>query len=545
MSTGSPTSTGTERVWDEVEAGLSTDPAVELNTAREACGRYAGERGRLALVVRHADGRAERWTYAELDRACARAARVFSDAGLRRGDRVAGLLSRQVESWIVALAAWRGGLVYVPLFCGFGSDALAYRLAASRAALVVVDHRWRAGLEPALESLDGDPRILTVTDAAGRGLRPGDRDFHAELERAAPDGPAARTAGADPATLLFTSGTTGEPKSCVMPHSALLALMPFVRHSLGVGPADLLFTAADPGWAYGLYSTGAAPMALGVPRVLYSGDFDADAWWRVIREERVTCVAAAPSAYRRLLTPLERDGAAPPDLRASAAAGEPLDADTARRWAAGRAPAIRDGYGLSEVGMVLCDLVDGSSPRPGTLGGPLPGFEARLLDPGGEPVAAGESGLIAVRRPRYQLSTGYENRPEAWAARWRGDEFVTEDRAVIHPDGRWRFLGRDDDMIVTSGYNVSPVEVERVLGDHPAVVEAAAVAAPGRRGGTVVRAVLVRAGDAPPEPELEDQLRAEVTRRVGAHASPRIFDYVDALPRNEVGKLQRVRLRTG
>ncbi|PXY30016.1 AMP-binding protein [Prauserella endophytica] len=531
----------TGSVWDEIEAGLSTAPN-RLNTAQEACGRYTGQRGRLALVVRHADGSGERWTYRELYRAASRAARAFARAGLRPGDRVAGLLSRQVESLVVALAAWRSGLVYVPLFCGFGTDALAFRLRSSRAGLIVCDHRWRDVLDAALSTMDGDPGVMVVTGPRGTGVRRGDYSFWAEVERSAPDGPESPTSATDPATLLFTSGTTGDPKSCVMPHGALLSVLPFARHSLGAGPGDLLFTTADPGWAYGLYSTGVAPMALGAPRVVYSGDYDAAAWLRVMREEGVTCVAAAPSAYRKLLPALRRYGV-PGELSAAAAAGEPLDADTASRWTGGGAPPIRDGYGLSEVGMVLADLADGAKPEPGTLGGPIPGFAVRLVDRDGEPVAEGESGLIAVERPRYQLSTGYENRPEAWEARWQGDLFVTEDRARTRPDGRWVFLGREDDMIVTSGYNVSPVDVERVLNELPGVAEAAAVAAPGPGGGTVVRAVVVRAPSAPPSAELEQRLRAEVTSRIGAHASPRVIDYADALPRNEVGKLQRARLR--
>jgi acetyl-CoA synthetase len=529
-----------ERVWHEVEAGVSRDPATGLNTAHEVCGRYAGEAGRLALVVRRADGSAQRWTYRDLDRAAARAAAVFARAGLRRGDRVAGVLSRQAESWITALAAWRSGLVYVPLFCGFGVDALALRLRASGARLVVADQRWRAGLDEALATLDDAPEVLTV--ARERGRADGTRDFWAELDAVGPDGPAVDTAASDLATLLFTSGTTGEPKACAMPHSAVLAVVPFARYSLAVGPRDLLFTSADPGWAYGLYSTGAAPMALGVPRVLYDGDFDPVAWWRMMREERVTCIAGAPSAYRRLLAPLERDGVLP-DLAAAVAAGEPLDADTAQRWTAAGAPAIRDGYGLTEVGMVLCDLAGDRPPEPGTLGGPLPGFVVELVDDAGEPVEPGSSGRIAIRRPRYTLTTGYENRPEAWAARWHGDLFVTDDRAVVRADGRWQFLGREDDIIVTRGYNVGPVEVERIIGEHPAVAEVAVVAAPDGRGGTVVRAVLVAADPAAPREGVEQDVRDAVARRLGRHASPRIVDWVDALPRNEVGKLQRAKLR--
>lgn len=531
-----------DQVWAQVEAGLSQDPATGLNTAHEACGRYTAERGRLALIVRHADGTSERWTYRELYHAAAKTARMFARAGLRPGDRVAGLLSRQVESWIVTLAAWRSGLVYVPLFCGFGTDALVYRLRSSGAKLMVVDHRWRDTVDAALSTMDADLSVVTVTGPRGTGIVPGDRSFWAECERSTADGPEVATAASDPATLLFTSGTTGDPKSCVMPHSALLSVIPFAQYSLGVTERDLLFTTADPGWAYGLYSTGAAPMALGVSRVIYTGDFDPGAWWRVLREEAITCIAAAPSAYRKLLAALQRDGA-PADLAVAAAAGEPLDVDTAVRWAKAGAPAIRDGYGLSEVGMVLADLTGGSEPEPGTLGGPIPGFAVRLVDREGRPVAPGESGLIAIERPRYQLSSGYENRPDAWQARWQDNLFVTEDRACVRPDGRWCFLGREDDMIIASGYNISPVEVERVLAEHPNVLEAAAVAAPGPNGGTVVRAVLVRADNDLRAAGLEQQLRSAVGHRVGAHARPRVFDYVDALPRNEVGKLQRAKLR--
>ncbi|MFX0574396.1 AMP-binding protein [Nocardia nepalensis] len=529
-------------VWAHVEAQLSENPAISLNTAQEACGRYVTQRGRLALTVRHADGSRERWTYQELYTAAAKTARMFATAGLRPGDRIAGVLSRQVESWIVALAAWRSGLVYVPVFCGLGTDAIAYRLRSSGAGLVVVGHRWRNTLEAALSAMQADIAVVTVTGPKGTGLVRGDRSFWAEWERSAADGPEVSTGAGDPATLLFTSGTTGDPKSCVMPHSALLSVIPFARYSLGVTERDLLFTTADPGWAYGLYSTGAAPMALGVPRVVYDGDFDPAAWWALLTEDGVTCIAAAPSAYRKLLTPLRRRGAAG-DLHVAAAAGEPLDAATAAAWSSNGAPAIRDGYGLSEVGMVLADLADGPPPIPGALGGPIPGFSVRLVDHQGRSVDEGESGLIAIERPRYQLSSGYENRPEAWRARWIDDMFVTEDRACRRPDGRWNFLGREDDMIVTSGYNVSPVEVERVLSEHPGITEAAAVAAGGPHGGTIVRAVLVRADDTQPIAELEKELRVAVTKRVGAHASPRSFDYVETLPRNEVGKLRRAALR--
>jgi acetyl-CoA synthetase len=192
---------------------------------------------------------------------------------------------------------------------------------------------------------------------------------------------------------------------------------------------------------------------------------------------------------------------------------------------------LRDGYGLTEVGMVLADLDDGD----GSLT-VVPGFDVRLVD------AEGDEGLIAVRRPPFQLSTGYLGDATSWDARWRDDLYVTEDLARC-VDGRWRFSGRADDVIITSGYNVGPVEVESILLEHPGVEDVAAVAAPDPARGSVVRAVVVRAAGAPAPDELADQLRAIVRERVGRHAYPRIVDYVDELPRTETGKLRRSALR--
>ena len=148
-----------DQVWSAAVAGLDGDPSAGLNTAWECCERYAGDRGRLALTVRHADGSSERWTYFELARAAAQAARVFTRAGLRPGDRVAAVLSRQVEAWICALAAWRAGLVYVPLYCGFGTQALVQRLRPTEPAAVVAGWQWRAALDDALGELPFEPRV--------------------------------------------------------------------------------------------------------------------------------------------------------------------------------------------------------------------------------------------------------------------------------------------------------------------------------------------------------------------------------------------------
>lgn len=530
-------------VWRQITESLTQNPDRGFNTFQEACGRWASDRSKLALIVRDEDGSSARWTYHELAREAARASRVFAEAGLRPGDRVAAVLTRQIEAWICALAAWRSGLVYVPLFVGFGGDALAARLSTSNARVVVVDHRWRGAVEDAQARLDHDIDVITVGGSRGVGIRRGDRSFWSEMERCDPDGPAADTNRDTPATLMFTSGTTSEPKACIIPHSGLVALLPFVKHVFGVDERDLLFSTNDPGWSYGLYTTGCAPMALGVPRLIYTGDFDPQAWLHVIREEQVTVAVGAPTAFRKLLTAARRTGF-PSSFRGASTAGEPLDPETTQAWQKLTGTRIRDGYGLTEVGMVLGDLADPDLPtEPGALAAAVPGFEVSLVDENGRPTDANE-GRIAIRRPPFQLSIGYENAPEAWDKRWVDDWYVTDDIARRNEKGNWRFEGRADDVIVTSGYNVGPVEVESILLENPAVAEAAVVAAPDPERGSVIRAVVVRAEGAPVPDVLVPQLQDAVRQRLGRHAYPRIVEFFDSLPRTATGKLRRAELRT-
>jgi acetyl-CoA synthetase len=522
-----------EAVWGGALDVLERDPTRGFNTAYEVCTKWARrEPRRRALTVVDADRSVRQWSYGELDKLAQVCATVFAKAGLRRGDRVAALLSRQVESLIVAVATWSSGLVYVPLYSGLGADAIAHRLRDSGAKLVVVDQRWGEALEAGLSLVSDTPQVITV-----QGRRDG---FWSLLDSTVAHAEAVDTRGGDAATLMFTSGTTGPAKACTMPHNGLVALIPFVQHGLGLSrAASRLFTTADPGWSYGLYSTGVVPMALGIERVMYSGDFDPEAWLDIIESQEVTAIASAPSAYRRLAAELDPRRVAA-SLTTAASGGEPLLADTARQWTGGGGPPILDAYGLSEVGIVLGDTANPpSGTNPGSIAGPMPGFDVRIVDSDGETMKPGETGRIAIARPPFQLAVDYENNPAAWKDRWVGDLFLTEDMAVIGGDGRWKFVGRADDMIITQGFNVSPVEVETAISGLPEVAEAAVIPGqiPGR--GTVVRAVVVLNPGAGSASDVQAKIRGVVMERVARYAAPRIVDFVSALPRTEAGKLKR------
>lgn len=530
-----------DEVWAAAEARLDWPISRGINTAHEAADRWGRDRSRLAMVLRHPDGSSERWTFAELARASSRLATAWRAAGLEPGDRVAGVVTQQVEAFVAALAAWRAGLVYMPLFVGFGADALAERLAGGDPRAVVVDHRFRSQLTAALELGGLDPAIYTVAGPGGRGVVRGDRSFWAELEAHDATTAPLEMLPTDPATLIYTSGTTGPPKGCLQAHGLILAIQPFLRHVLALGPDDLLFTGANPGWSYGLYTTGVGPMSLGHPRVVYTGDFDPAVWLRIFEEEQVTYLAAAPTAYRRLVTAAQRAGGLPVSVRGATSAGEPLDGPLTRAWRELAGHDILDGYGQSESAMLLANLAGEDRPvKPGALSSVVPGFDVALVDADGVPRE--RSGIIAMRRPRYQAAVGYQGREDLWQDRWRGEYFLTGDLAEIDDEGRYRFVGREDDLIVTSGYNVGPSEVENIVLAHPGVADAAVVGARDPERGTVVRAVVVLNGTVPRE-DVTAQIQEAVRTGLGRHAWPRIVDFVAELPRTETGKIRRNLLR--
>ncbi|MCW0212565.1 MAG: AMP-binding protein [Pseudonocardia sp.] len=529
--------------WAGVEARTEAATGVAVsdwfNTAHEVCDRWADDPTRLALTFRTPDGGRDEWTYARLRDDSRRLAAAYRAAGLRRGDRVAALLSKRPETYVAALAAWRSGLVHMPMFVGLGSEALAHRMRTATPAVVVVDAEHRDQLGPALALLDEPPAVWCV----GPG-EPGDADLRDALAGASAAFETVHTAVDEGATLMFTSGTTGPPKGCLMPHSLPLCNRSFAEHCFALRPDDVMFCGADPGWSYGLYTIGFSVLATGHRLVVHTGGFDPEVWLRTFAEEGVTYIGAAPSALRRLVAVAAAGEGMPPSVRGATCAGEPLDAPLGRAWQKLCDGEIRDGYGQTEGGMVLANLEGGPEIVPGALSSVVPGFDVALLpeDSGETPLEGEAQGIIALRRPRHQGSVTYWNAPELWAARWRGEWFLTGDVARRDAEGRYWFVGRGDDLIITSGYNVGPTEVESVLLAHPSVLDAAVVGAPDPARGTVVRAVLVADPDADRE-ALVAHLQAEVRERIGRHAYPRIVDFVDELPRTESGKIKRNLLR--
>ena len=508
------------------------------------CDRHP--RDAVAFTVVTDEVSAKDITFGELRELSTRCALALASLGVRDGDRVATLMGKGADLVSVMLGIWRLGAVYVPLFTAFGPQAIATRLAGSQVKVVVTDAAQHGKLAPGPDLPAERPWVTVV---AGDGAGPGELDL-ATLQRGAgsADLREAPRGGRRPLVHMFTSGTTGVPKGVVHAVAHIAVWQSYLEHGLGVTGDDVYWCAADPGWAYGLYSVIIAPLAAGRRSVLLSGGFDVAATWSVLSRLAVTNFAAAPTVYRALLS----SGPVPDGVRLlrASSAGEPLTPEV-NEWAQRElGVAVHDHYGQTEVGMVLANCWHPAlarPPKPGSMGRCLPGWRLAVLgEDVDEAVEPGIRGRIAVHADQSPLMTfgGYQDADRS-AGKFTPDRgwYLTGDLGRMDGDGDFFFTSRDDDVILMAGYRIGPFDVESALLQHPAVAECAAISAPDPVRGEVLEAYVVPTRGTSGTPELTAELQQWVKQRYAAHAYPRAVHFVEALPKTPSGKIQRGLLR--
>ena len=510
-----------------------------LNACVECCDRHALP-GRIALFWEGRDGSDATWTYRQLQDNAARFANFLRAQGVGKGDKVAGLLPRNAELLIAVLATWRIGAVYQPLFTAFGPKAIEHRLGSSGARIVVTD----AVNRPKLNEVAGCPTVVTVGGAKGEGIVRGDYSFWAEVANQSDECEPLMLTGEDPFLLMFTSGTTGPAKALSVPLKAIVAFQCYMRDAVDLRPEDAFWNVADPGWAYGIYFGVTGPLALGHPITFYDGPFTLDSTCRVINKYGITNLAGSPTAYRLLIAGGEQFARSiKGKLRIVSSAGEPLNPEVIRWFADNLNVVIHDHYGQTELGMVLCNHHGLDHPvHQGAAGFASPGHRIVVLDENHQELGVGQPGILAVDRSQSPMCwfAGYEGGP---TKAFVGDYYLSGDTVEFNPDGSISFVGRSDDVITTSGYRVGPFDVESALIEHPAVVEAAVVGKPDPERTELVKAFVVLSAQYRAAPELAEELRQHVRKRLAAHAYPREIEFVSDLPKTPSGKLQRFILR--
>ncbi|NBF08070.1 AMP-binding protein [Pseudomonas sp. Fl4BN1] len=521
-----------------VDAALAGSLSA-LNACVECCDRHALP-GRIALFWEGRDGSSASYTFTELQDKAARLANFFLAQGVGKGDKVAGLLPRNVELLITVLATWRIGAVYQPLFTAFGPKAIEHRLNSSKAKLVVSD----AGNRPKLAEVAECPTIVTVGGAKGQGIVRGDFSFWAELEQYPAQCEPLLLTGEDPFLLMFTSGTTGPSKALEVPLKAIVAFQSYTRDAVDLRPEDAFWNVADPGWAYGIYFGVTGPLGLGHPITFYDGPFTLESTCRVINKYGITNLTGSPTAYRLLIAGGEQFARSIKGrLRIVSSAGEPLNPEVIRWFAEQLDVVIHDHYGQTELGMVLCNHHGLEHPvHVGAAGFASPGHRIVVLDEQYQELGVGQPGILAIDRSQSPMCwfAGYAGVP---TKAFVGDYYLSGDTVELNQDGSISFVGRSDDVITTSGYRVGPFDVESALIEHPAVVEAAVVGKPDPERTELVKAFVVLSEQYRATTELAEELRQHVRKRLAAHSYPREIEFVSDLPKTPSGKLQRFILR--
>ncbi len=503
------------------------DPPERYNFTRDAIGRHAEEMpDALALLWTDADGSEKRLTFAELFDEAKRAATVLADAGVRRGDTVLLLLSREIEWWPLMLGCMALGAIASPGTTQLTAKDIAYRWKAADARCVIASEDIAQRVEAA-------------------GLTPLHvRDVAKAMSAARPITEIADTAFDEDALCYFTSGTTGMPKMTIHGAGYPLAHEITGRFWLGIGPGDLHWNLSDTGWAKAAWSSLYAPWLMGAAIFVHHAQgFDPVATMDLLERYPVTTLCAPPTAYRMFVR-ARLEGRHFASLRHCVSAGEPLNPEVIDIWRAATSLDIHDGYGQTETVLLCCNRP--GAKRQGAMGKPTPGIDLAVIDHEGSILPHSEEGDIALRvgeRRPPGLFTGYRGDPDRTASVFRKGWYLTGDRATVDQDGFFWFVGRADDVILSAGYRIGPFEVESALFEHPAVAESAVVASPDETRGEVVKAFVVLASGHDASDELVRTLQDHVKATTAPYKYPRKIEFVASLPKTVSGKIRRKELR--
>ena len=527
-------------------AGLSDGRG--MNIAHEAVDRHAASERATHVAIRAIaiDGTRRDLTYADLARQTSRFANVLGGLGIAAGDRVCVMADRIPELVIAALGTLKARGVFMPLFAAFGPEPIRARVGIGRPrVLVTTQSLYRRKVAAIRAGLDSVEHVLLVRDEEG-SLPEAVIDFHEALAAADDQFTIFATASDDPALLHFTSGTTGTPKGAIHVHEAVVAHHATGILALDLHPDDVFWCTADPGWVTGTSYGIIAPLTCGVTSILDAGEFDAERWYGILEEQGVTVWYTAPTAIRMMMR-LGADLARQFDtsrLRFLASVGEPLNPEAVEWGRDAFGHMFHDNWWQTETGGIMIANVAALPIRPGSMGKPLPGIDAAIVEHGpdgriGEVTDPESQGEIAIRPGWPSMFRGYWNDPARYAACFADGWYLTGDLARRDTQGYFWFVGRKDDVIKTSGHLVGPFEVESVLLEHEAVAEAGVIGKPDESAHEIVKAFISLKPGFTAGAALEKDLLGFARKRLGAAIAPKEIAFVASLPRTRSGKIMR------
>ncbi|WP_247003505.1 acyl-CoA synthetase [Halosolutus gelatinilyticus] len=532
--------------WEDVYEAAGWGAPERLNVAHEVCDRHAENNEKVALYQVSEDGELTALTFWELAARTNRFANVLESLGIDHGDRVFSYMPRVPEHYVALVGTLKRGAVFGGVNERFGPDGISYRLDDCDAKAIVTTPENRETVAEALDDAPSVEHVIVVSDD-GTGIRRGDVSYHGEMETASREYDAAETGGEDDALLYYTSGTTGLAKGVLHKHRWVAGVAATQKYAVDLQEGDLYWSTGDLGWLTGPINTLGA-WFWGTALFTYEGEFDPEAWADLLDRFPITVLFSVPTAYRMLREHERVLDDVSLDLRHALSIGEPLSAGVVEWGEETLGVTIHDTYGQTETGNMIVNNYPTMAVRPGSMGKPLPGIEAAVVDPEtGEVLEPGETGEIAQRGDYPCFFAEYWEKPEQTANCFvdgpDGTWYLSGDLAHTDEDGYFWFEGRADDVILSSGYRIGPFEVESSLGEHEAVAEAAVVPKSHRERGNIVKAYVVPSEGATPSEELKKEIRTHVREELSAHEYPREIEFRDELPKTVTGKIRRTELR--
>ena len=531
--------------WDQIKKGLDGLEGGGLNLAYEAVDRHAKgpRKDKVALYWEGAKGEEESYTFDQFRAQSNKFANVLTDLGVEKGDRVFVFMDRIPELYFGFFGTLKVGAIAGPLFSAFGPDPVRDRLLDSGAKVLFTTPPLRDRISGILGELPELEHIIVVNknNRYPESLETVDISYEKVMAGASEEFDIVQTTEEDYSIMHYTSGTTGKPKGAVHAHRAAYLHYATGQWALDLHDDDIYWCTADPGWVTGTSYGMSAPWTNGVTQVIYEGGFGASKWYGVIEKYKVTVWYSAPTAIRMLMKAgeeaVKRHDLS--SLRYICSVGEPLNPEAVIWGAKVFNMPIHDNWWQTETGAILIANYPVLDIRVGSMGKPIPGITAGILDDSYEELPVGQEGHLAIKPGWPAMFKTYWHNEEMYNSRFQNGWYITGDKARRDEDGYFWFVGRADDVINTAGHLVGPFEVESALIEHPAVAEAGVIGKPDPIAMEIVKAfVSLKDGYEP-----SDKLRREIfnfsRKKLSAAVAPREIDFVDSLPKTRSGKIMR------
>jgi len=525
--------------WKEARKNLDWFDG-KLNAAYNAIDRHTQtwRKNKVALYWEDEDGTEKKYTFEELAQLSNKVGNVLKDFGIERGDRVFLFLPRIPELFYGFLGILKIGAVAGTLFSAFQEQALADRLGNSEAKILITTSALKPRVDKIRKKLPHLEHILVVdTDDFAKSMEHASEDLH--IAHMDPD---------DYAFTLYTSGTTGKPKGVMHAHRAILSEHMTAKWVLDLRDDDTYWCTADPGWVTGIAYEILGSWSNGVAAFVYAGRFDPKKWYQLLEKYKISVWYTAPTAIRMLMasgTALVKDFDLS-NLRHMCSVGEPLNPE-AIVWAikAFGMP-FHDTWWQTETGAISIANYACLDIKIGSMGKPIPGLDAAIVDDDGKEIADGKEGNIALKPKWPSMMKAIWRRPNKYKSYFTNGWYISGDHGWRDRDGYFWFIGRADDVIKTSGERVGPFEVESALVEHPGVIEAGVIGKPDALRGEIIKAFVVLDKDMVDKTKtkagaeaFKEELSIYVKKHLAGHAYPREIEFIDKLPKTRSGKIMR------